>query len=497
MSSIQSAGRHSEIAEGFSSALAEIGRAMCLGTAILNVHKTSDTIKKLVVLLYIQYSKFFCHFMTWHLGSSWHRIKTALRNDYCSREVKPHVEEIRDTCRRIESQASLISQQHLQVMSERVLNLGNRFENGLEMLGEYVDQRLQVWGELILGQCSHNNVAAMADRHMYDDDLADVAGKSHSTYLLLIMPTWTGADQNAVSRNAMHIESTGRPLSQPSNGRGTIERPNESTNLVPIDAHHRDSLEQSSLELLKYSPVTDAGIESADKSIPGTQIIPEMMIARLGDWARSPRSEMLWIIGIAFSSVNYPNLAALHIKNMAKVANIPCISVFCRADAEFADPVDRDQSQEMNLLVALLYTLINRLTRIAGQTLVESDELRAMISSLNGQKETVSTALQAIRILLRHRSPLLLIIFDGLDQVETNETEPYLRELIDIIYADITPTSRLKVLLGSEGYLRSGSGLKTEECLDCAFLPSALPDQALPGGRFVNEIDGDVFATSF
>lgn len=204
---------------------------------------------------------------------------------------------------------------------------------------------------------------------------------------------------------------------------------------------------------------------------------------------------MLWILGVAFSSENYSHLAALHIDNLAAVAKIPCISIFCTPGDEFEETVPREQSREMDMLIAILYTLIHRLTIIADET-VGVHELTVIISSLNGQRETISKAFEAIHILLRHRSPLLLIILSGLDQVETDETEPYLTKLIDIIHADARPLSRLKILLGSEGYLRSGNGLDPEECLDCSLLPISRPGQALPGGRFVNEIDGDVFPTS-
>ena len=243
-------------------------------------------------------------------------------------------------------------------------------------------------------------------------------------------------------------------------------------------------------------PVTKTGMEDSEDGHLNTDLIPEMVISRLGDWAGSPRSEMLWIIDVAFSGANYSHLAALHIDNMATMANLPCISMFCMPDAEFVDPVDQEQSREMNMLIAMLYTLIHRLTISANETLIDTHELAMMISSLNGKQETISKALKAVEMLLRHRSPLLLIILGGLDQVETDETESDLRELIEMLYADMRPTSRLKVLIGSEGYLRSGSSLEAEECLDCALLPQSRPGQALPGGRFVHEIDEGVFPTS-
>lgn len=134
--------------------------------------------------------------MTWHLGSSWDRIKTTLRNEYYTSEVRPHVREISKICERIESQARLISQHQLQITSERVQKLGIRFEIVLEqamsdqrVMADDVDKRLQELKELIIGQCSHNNVAAMAEQQMYDADLANAAGKSLLKYpFLIILP---------------------------------------------------------------------------------------------------------------------------------------------------------------------------------------------------------------------------------------------------------------------------------------------------------------------
>lgn len=317
-----------------------------------------------------------------------------------------------------------------------------------------------------------------------------------ASFIRTFIRTEFGADEYLVQRNATPTDAVDLSLSQLSEGSGTIEQLGASPSIVPTETRTRDTLETASRELLKYLPVADTGIERSDSNLSATHLIPATIIGKLGDWAGSPRSEMLWIIGAAFSNVNFANLAALHIKNMATVAGIPCISFSCAPDAKFDDPMDHNQSQEMNMLVSILYTLIHRLTVMANETLVDIHELTAKISSLDGRKQTIPTALEAIQKLLRHRSPLLLIILDGLDQVETAETEPYLSELIAMIYADLSPASRLKVLLGSEGYLRSGSGLKAEECLDCAFLPNSRPGQALPDGRFVNEIEEDVFPTS-
>lgn len=163
---------------------------MCLGTDILNVHRNSDDIKRLVVLLYIRYSNFFCHFMTWHLGSKWDRVATALRNDYYTSEVKPHVTEISRICRDIESHARLIAQRQINDTGELVQSLNQRVEIGFEQVycdglkwKEHLDERLREFKQLLLGQHSHRNVAAMAEHHMYDADLATATCKSALIFL--------------------------------------------------------------------------------------------------------------------------------------------------------------------------------------------------------------------------------------------------------------------------------------------------------------------------
>lgn len=269
-----------------------------------------------------------------------------------------------------------------------------------------------------------------------------------------------------------------------------MDQAHASLSLVSRDAHTRDTLEQASARLLGYLPVSGTGTEDfGDRDNTGRRLIPAVIVERLRDWIASSKSEILWIIGPAFSNTNEASLAALHIDNMAKVAKIPCISFCCTPDAQFTDSIKHNQSREMSLLIAILYTLVHRLVILADETLVNTHDLDVSISLLNGQEDSVPEALKAIKILLRHRSLLLLIILDGLDQVETDNTEPYLKELIEIIYDDVSPNSRLKVLLCSRGYVRSGNSLKAEECMDCAFLPISRPGRALPGGRFLSEMN--------
>lgn len=151
---------------------------MCFSTAMLRIHATGD-IKQLVILLYIKYSKFFCHLMTWYLGSHWSRIKTALRNDFYTKEVKQKVMEINDITKRIERQALLISQRQAQISDERHQRMHEAVKSLLEKTEhqdktlEHAHEKLDVVVQLLLGQLGHDQIAALAERKMHDADVAD------------------------------------------------------------------------------------------------------------------------------------------------------------------------------------------------------------------------------------------------------------------------------------------------------------------------------------
>lgn len=122
--------------------------------------------------------------MTWHLGSSWDRITTTLRNDYYTNEVEPHITGINKVCKKIESHASLISQSQVQLMGESLQTLEKHVNIGFEQAMSHQDtwredvaKELQGLKELIIGRFSHDNVAAMVERELHHADAANTTCK--------------------------------------------------------------------------------------------------------------------------------------------------------------------------------------------------------------------------------------------------------------------------------------------------------------------------------
>lgn len=254
--------------------------------------------------------------------------------------------------------------------------------------------------------------------------------------------------------------------------------------------HTRSGIEQASRVLQKYHcPVANPEAQGMAGNNPPSRLVPGPLVTKLQDWASSPRSELLWIIGLAFSNTNDASLAATHIENAVTVARMPCISFFCTLDREIPESTGGEQqSRWVSLLVAMLYSIIRGLALIMPETFEDSYDLESTISSFGGRKESIPKAMEVIRVLLVHRTPLLFVILDGLEVLENDETEPFIRELVDVLNVKDS-NSRFKVLLGSRGYLNSCSGLEVEKRVDCALLPKSRLGRARPGGRFLNGVD--------
>lgn len=100
---------------------------------------------------------------------------------------------------------------------------------------------------------------------------------------------------------------------------------------------------KASQALEKYCPIADPAEQGLKCANPGAHIISGMVIKKLQDWIASPRSDLLWVIGLPFPQDSEATLPAAHIENMATAARLPYVSFFCTPDAEFPERVDDDR----------------------------------------------------------------------------------------------------------------------------------------------------------
>lgn len=253
----------------------------------------------------------------------------------------------------------------------------------------------------------------------------------------------------------------------------------------------RSSLQQLSQRLQSYYPFPnpDLGGDRHPTRDLAARTVSGMVVVKLKEWLASPRSDLLWILGSNSSFGNEASLAASHILDIAVSARLPCVSFSCTPITTVPEIQTACKTRCVTLLVALLYSIIHQLLSLVPETFEDAYNLENSIQTMEGGEDSIPTALETIQALMRHRTPLLLIILDGLELVEDKHTIPYLRNLIGIFHSRQTD-SRLKVLLGSRGFLASGGDLGLDERVDCTLLPRRRRSgRAQPGGRSLGELN--------
>ncbi|KAG6358092.1 hypothetical protein INS49_013976 [Diaporthe citri] len=466
------AARQKEIAEGYSSALEEIGKEMNFSTHELKTHRTKR-MERLVMRLYIRHAKFFCHFMTWYLSSSFKRFGSSLRNDFYTKEVQQMVTDIRSVAKEIEQEASLITRITTQRIEAMVRSLGPTVEESARRADFYhnivadrldmIDKSLEILTQGI-GQLSRDHVVDHCENLLYSADVANALGEWRKTLSLPLHST-SGAEL-AVCRGMLADQRV--EGSQPSNSPGNPSEKSGTqhfgtpTLLAGNLVFTRTSLQQVSGDLQAYYPSTAPGESSQGIRDLATRTVSGLVVVRLKEWLASPRSDFLWIIGSNSPFGNEATLAASHIFDITTSARLPCVSFSCTPTSAFPHTPGDGKTRCTILLIALLYSIIHQLLCFVPETFEDACELEDAIQSMDGGEKSTPNALEIIQALLRHRTPLLLIILDGLELIEDGTTVPHLRNLISIIHSRQTD-SRLKVLLGSQGFLESGGQLDVDE----------------------------------
>lgn len=165
---------------------------MSFSTDELKIHRTKR-MERLVIRLYIKHAKFFCHFMTWYLSSSFKRFGTSLRNDFYTKEVQQRVTEIRSVTKEIEQEASLITQISTQRTEAMVRSLGPSVEESARRAEFYhnmvtdrletIDKSLEILARGV-GQLSRNHIVDHCDYLLYNADVDNAISKCVKTSCL-------------------------------------------------------------------------------------------------------------------------------------------------------------------------------------------------------------------------------------------------------------------------------------------------------------------------
>lgn len=428
--------------------------------------------KHLVILLYIRYSKFLCHAMSWY-HSRWGRFKAAMDQSYYGREVREKVNRIKDVVKDIEREASLETQgilsqthktvTHLEHIIAEVRRQNQIADQNRDLSNLDVRQKLDcIW--LAIGEMGQNLAASTVTRQLYTSQLAIAQGSASGKSL-------SQGYANTTQINRLEDEM----------------RAEESrTHTGAVIVHTRQEIEEASRTLMKFIGTYDTSATSAypPYTSAGARQVTGQIVTRLQTWISEPKSQILCVISPPFSANRQEaTIAAQHIVSVLQNADIPHLAVAV-GHLEIGPEVLNNTSQHLETarLVILLYSFIRQLTLLVPKAVEEASNITSLLESLDGTAQSIPSALQAFQALLRHAPSLLVCVIDGLQLLDHPDLEQYVNDLLSILRTG-NDGRVLKVLLTSEGFFSSGANLTVDERLDCLHSP-----RRGPGARNLSDV---------
>ncbi|RHZ71308.1 hypothetical protein CDV55_108240 [Aspergillus turcosus] len=174
----------------------------------------------------------------------------------------------------------------------------------------------------------------------------------------------------------------------------------------------------------------DAGDQVADFESGVDVVAEDSVLQSLQQWATNSHSQMLAVGGSP--PTTFPSTVALFstcFATFARQARLPVISHFCSLPTQSADGLTLFQQG----LIALAYSLIRQLIDYLPPVVESHDACDLCVerfTSLNGTLSSWKTVLSLIDALLHYAPPLLVCVIDGLDKLQDESTDAYIRDLV-------------------------------------------------------------------
>lgn len=155
------------------------------------------------------------------------------------------------------------------------------------------------------------------------------------------------------------------------------------------------------------------------------------------DWGQATTSQALWIRG-RFEETHPSNISAIAVKviNTVRKMSIPVLVFFFHIDDGIGENlgtavVSPCKSQGASLAVDCVYSLIRQLiNQLPRHVELPGKNWKTPFNNLDGSLKTFDTALKILEQLLRQAPDTLLIIVDGVEQVDDSEAQQPVSEIL-------------------------------------------------------------------
>lgn len=168
-----------------------------------------------------------------------------------------------------------------------------------------------------------------------------------------------------------------------------------------------------------------------------TAVVDHNTVEVVRDWSQSPTSQAFWVRG-HFEEAHPSNASAIAAKviNTVRKMAIPFLAFFFHIDDGTGEDLGTVvaspcESQEASMAVDCVYSLIRQLINQLPRTVeLPGKKWKAQFEDLDGSLETFDTALNILEQLLQHAPETLLIIIDGVEQVDDSEAQQAVSEVL-------------------------------------------------------------------
>ena len=164
--------------------------------------------------------------------------------------------------------------------------------------------------------------------------------------------------------------------------------------------------------------IFDEGTMGSLWDIPRAVALPSPMLARLRDWISSEESEILWVAGPEHYC--YPSkMSAVAATMVALFTEEKPTAVFHFCDLPLPWTVQGGESREEIGLMSMVYSMIQQLIDHVPPRFDSSKDLGLKrFTPLDGNVSTLDGALELLRDLIPLCLPYLVIIIDGIEQLD-------------------------------------------------------------------------------
>ncbi len=184
-----------------------------------------------------------------------------------------------------------------------------------------------------------------------------------------------------------------------------------------------------------------------------TAVVEHEIVEVVRDWCFALASRALWIQG-RFEETHPSNTSAIAAKviNAVRQMAIPFLAFFFHVDDGTGEDLGTMvaspcKNQEASMAVDCVYSLIRQLiNQLPRDVELPGKNWKARFESLDGSLETFDAALKILEQLLQQAPDTLLIIIDGVEQVDDSEAQQPVSELLLLLQEMTSETKEERVV---------------------------------------------------